>query len=41
MDVAVEIDSDWEPDDDAVTNPGTHRVNSWEQTVLGEYLLPN
>lgn len=30
-------DSQWEPDEAAINNPETYRINTWEKTVLGEH----
>ncbi|XP_025081449.1 WD repeat-containing protein 49-like isoform X2 [Pomacea canaliculata] len=29
-------DSQWEPDEAAINNPETYRINTWEKTVLGK-----
>ncbi|KAK7491119.1 hypothetical protein BaRGS_00017683, partial [Batillaria attramentaria] len=32
----VELDSDWEPDDEAISAPQSYRINTWDRTVLGK-----
>ncbi|XP_021372287.1 WD repeat-containing protein 49-like isoform X3 [Mizuhopecten yessoensis] len=32
----VEVESVWEPDERAITEPGTHRINTWDSTCLGK-----
>ncbi|XP_076439227.1 cilia- and flagella-associated protein 337-like isoform X1 [Babylonia areolata] len=31
-----EEDSDWEPDEEAITQPAHYRLNTWDSTVLGK-----
>ena len=30
-----DVDSDWEPDEAAVVDPQSYRLNTWDTTVLG------
>ena len=36
----VEIDSTWEPDERATSDPANFRINTWHSTCLGTYTPP-
>ena len=35
VEIEPDEDSQWEPEEAAVTKPATYRINTWDRTVLG------
>ena len=38
FELELEEEDNWQPDDDATSNPATYRFDTWKETFLGKHL---